>query len=375
MLLDSLIFFLPGCNILGTSKANRNRVEESLNAEYEFLINQDLSIDDAYENFLKKRPGRCLAKLDYNRHGIPFRSARCVEQPKESDVSIFFSNVCKFFVLISSYVFLKCNNNDADPEWRTEFQKKMYDAYERALKTEKPVSFTFNGVETTIHPDQLPVDDNTIDIRIADVMKEMKKQSNVSKHTKKHTKKHFQTPPNFFIFPKQTFKVPQSPRPSTSAAARSSTSSAAARSSTSSVSGRVSAGPAASSAAADSRSSSTSSAAADSRTSASSTTKKTVKVTAGKVAPTKRISTEREAPESVEGDDEEGEVEEDEFPELKEKKRLLNAVLKCERKIHDLEEKLLNLHNGEVKYIYISVVKLNAIYKPVFRCYFLGKKR
>lgn len=67
------------------------------------------------------------------------------------------------------------------PEWRHDFQKKMYDGYEQALKKKSPVTFTFRGVETTIHPDQQEVDDQLIDIRIKDVLKELRKVSNVSK--------------------------------------------------------------------------------------------------------------------------------------------------------------------------------------------------
>lgn len=58
---------------------------------------------------------------------------------------------------------------------------KMYNAYEQALKSAKPFSFMFKGVKTTIHPDQQAVDDNLIDIRFKDVMKELGKKSNVCK--------------------------------------------------------------------------------------------------------------------------------------------------------------------------------------------------
>lgn len=56
----------------------------------------------------------------------------------------------------------------------------MYKAYELALKRNGPVSFKFRGVETTLYPDQLPVDDNIIEIRIKDVLKELNRVSNVS---------------------------------------------------------------------------------------------------------------------------------------------------------------------------------------------------
>ena len=59
----------------------------------------------------------------------------------------------------------------------------MYKGYELALKRNNPVSFKFKGVETTLYPDQLPVDDNTIDIRIKDVLKELNRVSNVSIET------------------------------------------------------------------------------------------------------------------------------------------------------------------------------------------------
>ena len=62
---------------------------ESLNSEYGFLINKDVSIDDAYKKIVSTRPRRLLSKHDYNNNGVPFRSARCTEEPKETDVSIF----------------------------------------------------------------------------------------------------------------------------------------------------------------------------------------------------------------------------------------------------------------------------------------------
>lgn len=55
----------------------------------------------------------------------------------------------------------------------------MYDGYALALKKQAPVSFKFRGVETTLYPDQLEVDDQMIDIRIKDVMKELRKSSQV----------------------------------------------------------------------------------------------------------------------------------------------------------------------------------------------------
>lgn len=56
----------------------------------------------------------------------------------------------------------------------------MYDGYSLALTREKPVSFKFKGVETTLFPDQLAVDDNFIDIRFKEVLGKLQKVSNVS---------------------------------------------------------------------------------------------------------------------------------------------------------------------------------------------------
>lgn len=69
------------------------------------------------------------------------------------------------------------------PEWKSEFSIKMYKGYELALKRKCPVSFKFKGVETTLHPDQLPVDDNLVEIRIKDVLKELNRVSSVSYNT------------------------------------------------------------------------------------------------------------------------------------------------------------------------------------------------
>ena len=56
----------------------------------------------------------------------------------------------------------------------------MYDGYSLALTRNKPISFKFKGVETTLFPDQLEVDDNLIEIRFNEVMKSLQKLSNVS---------------------------------------------------------------------------------------------------------------------------------------------------------------------------------------------------
>lgn len=79
---------------LGASKVNRDKVIGSLNSEYGFLINKDMSIDAAYAKMVESRPRRILSKHDYNNNGLPFRSARIVEEPKETDVSLF-----SFFII------------------------------------------------------------------------------------------------------------------------------------------------------------------------------------------------------------------------------------------------------------------------------------
>lgn len=56
----------------------------------------------------------------------------------------------------------------------------MYDGYALALNRGTPVSFRFRGVETTLYPDQLEVDDNLIKIRMKEVENELKKLSHVS---------------------------------------------------------------------------------------------------------------------------------------------------------------------------------------------------
>lgn len=104
------------------------------------------------------RPRRLLSKHDYNNNGVAFRSARIAEEPKETD----------------------CNPDEEFPEWKQEFMNNMYKGYELALKKKAPVSFKFKGVETTLHPDQLPLDDNLIEIRIKDVLKELNRISSVS---------------------------------------------------------------------------------------------------------------------------------------------------------------------------------------------------
>ena len=56
----------------------------------------------------------------------------------------------------------------------------MYKGYELALKRNRPVSFKFKGLETTLYPDQREVDDQMVDIRMKDMLKELKRLSNVS---------------------------------------------------------------------------------------------------------------------------------------------------------------------------------------------------
>ena len=83
----------------GTSKGNRDKVVESLNLEYQFLVNKDFSMKAAYEKMVATRPRKVLSKHDYNNHGAPFRSARCVEPPKETDVSALNRSCC-FFLFV-----------------------------------------------------------------------------------------------------------------------------------------------------------------------------------------------------------------------------------------------------------------------------------
>lgn len=84
--------FLSFITLTGTSKASRESVLKSLNDEYAAMIRKDMSISDAYEKIVSSRPRRVLAKIDYN-NGVPFRSARCNEQAKETDVSSFYTTL------------------------------------------------------------------------------------------------------------------------------------------------------------------------------------------------------------------------------------------------------------------------------------------
>ena len=101
---------------------------------------------------------------------------RTAERDRCKDFDIFF---CFSVIKHSALFMFQSNNNDDSESWREMFKKKMYDGYEMALKQGNPVSFMFRGVETTLHPDQQEVDDNMIEIRINDVLKELKKKSNV----------------------------------------------------------------------------------------------------------------------------------------------------------------------------------------------------
>ena len=67
----------------------------------------------------------------------------------------------------------------------------MYKGYELALKRNNPVSFKFKGVETTLFPDQMAVDDRMVEIRIRDVMKELRHVSKVRKYIFLTNKKRF----------------------------------------------------------------------------------------------------------------------------------------------------------------------------------------
>ena len=74
---------------------------DSLNAEYASLIKNDLSIDEAYSKMVESRPRRILSKHDYNNNGVPFRSARCAQEPKETDVS---NEKKKFYGTFVNYI-------------------------------------------------------------------------------------------------------------------------------------------------------------------------------------------------------------------------------------------------------------------------------
>ena len=76
------------------------------------------------------------------------------------------------------YFFLQCNPDDL-PDWK-EFSGRMYKGYELAIKRNRPISFKFKGVETTLYPDQQEVDDQMVEIRLKDVLKELNRVSNVS---------------------------------------------------------------------------------------------------------------------------------------------------------------------------------------------------
>ena len=52
-----------------------------------YLVNRDVPIEEAYSKMVSGRTRRVLAKYDYNNNGNAFRSARCAEEPKETDVS------------------------------------------------------------------------------------------------------------------------------------------------------------------------------------------------------------------------------------------------------------------------------------------------
>lgn len=56
----------------------------------------------------------------------------------------------------------------------------MYKGHEMACKKNAPVSFKYDGIETTLYPDQLSVDDNMIAIRFKEILKEKNRISNVS---------------------------------------------------------------------------------------------------------------------------------------------------------------------------------------------------
>ena len=194
----------------------------------------------------------------------------------------------------------------------------MYKGYELALKRNSPVTFKFKGVETTLHPDQQAVDDAMIDIRIKDLIKELNRVSSVSvkncifsysKQKKMFSScfsRQFSLNVVFLLF--QTFRVPEDIPAQTVE-------------STSSRENPKSAKPL------PEKKGKTPSSEPCSKEMVASTSKTAVQV----------------------------EIDE-EIPEFKEKKRLLAALMECDKQIHTLECSLLNLHDGKVRaqhYIYI----------------------
>lgn len=176
----------------------------------------------------------------------------------------------------------------------------MYKGYELALKRKGPVSFKFQGVETTLYPDQLPLDDNMIDIRIKDILKETKTISNVS-----FILICILLPFCCYFSFLQNFKVP---------------SGSPARSSSVTVTRKPrNPGP------------SSSSVGKEATSNLLSSEKKTVETS--KEAATK-------SPQST--------LEED-MKEYKEKERLILALAECDKRIDTFESCLLNLHSGKVK--------------------------
>ena len=63
------------------------KIVETLNTDYGSLIVGDHTISSAYSKLVETRAPRVLAKVDYNL-GVPFRSARCTDPAKETDVSL-----------------------------------------------------------------------------------------------------------------------------------------------------------------------------------------------------------------------------------------------------------------------------------------------
>ena len=217
----------------------------------------------------------------------------------------------------------------------------MYKGYELALKRNAPVSFKFKGVETTLYPDQQTVDDNMIDIRIKDVLKELKRVSNVSKHNgcsyiKKKSifciKLHyfilygeniFLNP--FFSFFNQNFKVPSSLTVSKvsgqrqpKAAAQQSEAAASLQEAKAVPKEKASKG-------------------------GSSSKPCSLKDSVGGPGLLKSL------------------VHDEEIPEFKEKKRLMNALMECDKRIHQFESCLLNLHDGNVSIIIILPASINRL--------------
>ena len=168
------------------------------------------------------------------------------------------------------------------------------------------MSFKFQGVETTLHPDQLPVDDNMIDVRVKDILKEMTRVSNVRRFKAiAVTQKLYIYIYICFFF--QKFQVPADNEPASNP--------------------------------------SSSSAKNVFKVPAAKTTTKTASK-AGSVS-----SSSSSAPSSSTNIDENNEMKE-----YKEKEKILQALAECDSQIQKFESCLLNLSNGKVNSPFSSFV-------------------